>query len=129
MRTQVRTMVSCVVVLGLISCAGNRSTGPQNQAVQENIEAYQRSLIARGVTGGSAAGVFRGGDTVAFSIVNSGLAGDSAISANTIFPICPEETLSGSSAARTMKFGTVKYAFNLRYAATNFSYLSGIVSV
>ena len=55
--------------------------------MKQIVAAYQRALITRGVTGGSVAGVFKGGDTVAYSIVNSGLAGDMPISQNTIFPI------------------------------------------
>ncbi len=74
-------------MLAVIACSRNREAGPANQAVQKSIEAYQRALIARGVTGGSVAGVFRGADAVAHSIVNSGIPGDRPISANTIFPI------------------------------------------
>jgi CubicO group peptidase (beta-lactamase class C family) len=87
MQIEIRVIFTSLVVLSLISCAANRSAERGNQAVQQNVEAYQRALIARGVTGGSVAGVFRGRDTVAYSIVNSGLAGDTPISANTIFPI------------------------------------------
>ncbi len=87
MYTEIRAIVTSLLVLTVISCAGNGSDGPGNQLVQQNIEAYQHALIARGVTGGSVAGVFRGKDTLAYSIVNSGLAGDMPISKNTIFPI------------------------------------------
>ena len=87
MRSTVRAIGSSLLMLAVIACSRNREAGPANQAVQKNIEAYQRALIARGVTGGSVAGVFRGADTVAHSIVNSGIPGDRAISANTIFPI------------------------------------------
>ncbi len=80
-------MVASLFVLTVIACAGNRSAGSGDPDVQQNIEAYQRALIARGVTGGSVAGVFRGGDTIAYSILNSGLASDTPISPNTIFPI------------------------------------------
>jgi len=87
MHTRLRAIVASLVALTVTACAGNRGAGPGDQVVQQNIEAYQRALVARGVTGGSVAGVFRGGDTVAYSIVNSGLAGDAQISPNTIFPI------------------------------------------
>lgn len=87
MKTQSRTIVSFLAVLGLISCAGNSSIDQPNQAVLQSVEAYQRALIARGVAAGSVVGVFKGPDTVAFSLVNSGLTGDTPISANTIFPI------------------------------------------
>ncbi len=89
MPTYVRTIVSSLALVGLASCAGRPgpATDERNQAVQRNVEAYQRALIARGVTAGSVAGVFRGSDTVAMSIVNSGLVGDTPISDSTIFPI------------------------------------------
>lgn len=58
-----------------------------SKIVKQIFAAYQRALITRGVTGGSVAGVFKGGDTVAHSIVDSGLGGDMPISQNTIFPI------------------------------------------
>jgi CubicO group peptidase (beta-lactamase class C family) len=87
MHTEIRAIVASLFVLTVAACSGNRGAGPGDQVVQQNIEAYQRALIARGVTGGSVAGVFRGGDTVAYSMVNSGVAGDAPISPNTIFPI------------------------------------------
>lgn len=87
MQFQVPTIASCLVVLGLLSLPGTPRTDHRNQAVQRSVEAYQRALIARDVTGGSVAGVFKGPDTVAFSIVNSGLVGDMPIAANTIFPM------------------------------------------
>lgn len=87
MRIEVRAIVASIGALAIVACVGNRSSGTADQNVQRNIEAYQHALIARGVTGGSVAGVFRGGHTLAYSLVNSELAGDTAISANTIFPI------------------------------------------
>lgn len=87
MQTASRSVVASLLVLTALACAGNRSAAPGDREVQQNIEAYQRALIARGVTGGSVAGVFRGGIPLAYSIVNSGLAGDTPISANTVFPI------------------------------------------
>ena len=80
MHTEIRAIVACLFVLAVAACGGNRGAGSDDQVVQQNVEAYQRALIARRVTGGSVAGVFRGGDTVAYSIVNSGLAGDAPIS-------------------------------------------------
>jgi len=67
--------------------ASARIAEPSNPAIQRNIEEYQRALIARGVTGGSVAGIFTSEDTYAYSVVNSGLSGDTPISPNTIFPI------------------------------------------
>jgi len=87
MHMKVRTIVSSVLILTLVACAGSRSRLPNDQGMQKNIEAYQRALIAKGVTGGSVAGVFRGGETLAYSIVNSGLPGDTPVSPDTIFPI------------------------------------------
>lgn len=87
MGCRTKTIVSCVIVLAQVSCASGRSAGPDTQEVQRRVEAFQHALIARGVTGGSVAGVFRGADTVAFAVVNSGIAGDTPISPETIFPI------------------------------------------
>ncbi len=87
MAPHLRIIFFGLAVLGLAACGDAPSADRRNPTVQANVEAYQRALIARGVTGGSVAGVFMGPDTVAFSIVNSGLAGDTPISANTIFPI------------------------------------------
>ena len=87
MRYAIRLFVVSLLLHGVTACMGNRSGGTGYPEVQRNIEAYQHALIARGVTGGSIAGVFRGGDAIAYSIVNSGLAGDTAITPNTLFPI------------------------------------------
>ena len=87
MHTKVRAIVASLVMLTVIACNANRSDVPDNRVLQQNIEAYQRALIAKGVTGGSVAGVFRGGETLAYSIVNSNLPGDTPISPDTIFPI------------------------------------------
>ena len=87
MNPKIRAIFTSLLVLTFIACGGNGSSGSGNQHVQKNIEAYQRALITSGVTGGSVAGVFSGEDTLAYSIVNSGLAGDMPISPSTIFPI------------------------------------------
>ena len=82
-----RAIVASLLMCSVIACAGNRSAVHGDRILQQSIETYQRSLISRGVTGGSVAGVFRGDQTLAYSIVNSGLAGDTPISPHTIFPI------------------------------------------
>lgn len=79
MHAKIRAIVISLMMLTLAACG--------DQAIQQNIAAYQSALIAKGVTGGSIAGVFRGGETLAYSVVNSGLAGDTSISPDTIFPI------------------------------------------
>jgi len=80
--------IAFVVFAGAVGVA---DTAPQNQqdaqALQRSVETYQRALIAHGVTGSNVAGVFRGDQTLAYSIANSGLEGDTAITAETIFPI------------------------------------------
>lgn len=83
----VLAIVASLLMSTVIACGENRSDVRGNRVVQQNIEAYQHALIAKGITGGSVAGVFRGGETLAYSIVNSGLAGDTPITTDTIFPI------------------------------------------
>ena len=87
MRSDIRAIAGSLFLLIVTACGGSGGTESGDQVVQQDVEAYQRALITRGVTGGSVAGVFRGGDTVAFSILHSGLSGDTPISPNTIFPI------------------------------------------
>lgn len=81
-----RISTPLVVLLSVAGCIP-RAEAPAAGALTHSIEAYQQALIAGGVTGSSVAGVFRGSDTLAYSIVNSGLAGDTPITSNTIFPI------------------------------------------
>jgi CubicO group peptidase (beta-lactamase class C family) len=85
--SRVRTVAASILAFTILSCGGHRIELRGARAVQQNVETYQRALIARGVTGGSVAGVFRGEETLAYSIVNSGRAGDTPITADTIFPI------------------------------------------
>ena len=87
MQTEVRAIVTSLLMLTIIACAANRGPLTGNRVLQQNIEEYQRALIAKGVTGGSVAGVFSGDETLAYSIVNSGLSGDTPVSPDTIFPI------------------------------------------
>lgn len=76
-----------VALFSLFSGAFTCAAAPHHPTMQQAIETYQRALIARGVTGGSVAGVYRGSEPIAHSVVNSGLPGDTAITAKTIFPI------------------------------------------
>jgi CubicO group peptidase (beta-lactamase class C family) len=77
------TLVSAVAA----SCTVASQGQPAGGALERSVEGYQRALIAHGVTGSNVAGVFRGEQTLAYSIANSGLEGDTAITADTIFPI------------------------------------------
>jgi CubicO group peptidase (beta-lactamase class C family) len=87
MRFDIRAIAWSLCLLISTACGGNGGTESGDQVVQQNVEAYQSALIRRGVTAGSVAGVFRGRDTVAYAIVNSGLTGDTPITPHTIFPI------------------------------------------
>ena len=55
--------------------------------LKKNIEAYQKALVAAGITGSNVAGVYDADNTLAFSVVNSDIEGDKSISEETIFPI------------------------------------------
>ncbi len=57
MQTEVRAIVTSLLMLTIIACAANRGPLTGNRVLQQNIEEYQRALIAKGVTGGSVAGV------------------------------------------------------------------------
>lgn len=81
-----RVPAALLALLSVVGCAA-RPEQPATADLKQNVEAYQRALIAAGVTGSSVAGVFRGTDTLVYSIVNSGLAGDTPITSSTIFPI------------------------------------------
>ncbi len=87
MRRTSRTLIGPLIALAAVACAERGGPGAEREAMQRNVEAYQRALITGGVTAGSVAGVFRGRDTLAYAIVNSGLDGDTPISPNTIFPL------------------------------------------
>jgi CubicO group peptidase (beta-lactamase class C family) len=77
---------SLLILLSLAGCAP-RSAPPTTENLSQSVRAYQQALIDGGVTGSSVAGVFRGTDTLVYSIVNSGLPGDTPITERTIFPI------------------------------------------
>lgn len=85
MKHHLRILSPTIAALAL--CVSVFAADSRHAAVQQSIEAYQRALIARGVTGSSVAGVYRGSETIAHSVMNSGLPGDTAITAKTIFPI------------------------------------------
>ncbi len=55
--------------------------------VENPIEKFQNSLIQEGVTGSNVAQVFKDGEIIYNTIVNSGALGDKNIDENTIFPI------------------------------------------
>ena len=87
MKTLFRAVVISFLLLTIAGYAASRREPTDNRDVQQNIKEFQRVLISKGVTGGSVAGVFRGEETLAYSIVNSRLPGDTPISPDTIFPI------------------------------------------
>lgn len=87
MKTTIWVFALLLLMITIAACTENHGVINDKSSLQQNIEEYQRELIAQGVTGGSVAGVFRRGETLAYSIVNSDLPDDTPILPDTLFPI------------------------------------------
>ena len=55
--------------------------------ISSSVITYQKALIAHGITGSNIARVYKDGDVLVHSIINSNNENDMAINENTIFPI------------------------------------------
>ena len=83
------TVLSAALVLG---CKDHCSQNPQTSSVHdptrlEKIAAVQQEMITKGQVGSNHVVIFKDGQTIYDSIVNSGLHGDQDITHETIFPI------------------------------------------
>ena len=71
-----------LVLISLITiCCQNQNN------YESSIEKFQKSLVAKGVTGSNVAQVYKDGEIIYSNIANSGALGDKDINQNTIFPI------------------------------------------
>ena len=73
-----------IIILLLWSCSHDSSI---SKDLNFSIEGYQKVLIEEGVTSSNAIILFKDGEEVVKSIVNSNIDGDMDIDDNTIFPI------------------------------------------
>jgi CubicO group peptidase (beta-lactamase class C family) len=74
--------LSLLVLISLITiCCQNQNN------YESSIEKFQKSLVAKGVTGSNVAQVYKDGEIIYSNIANSGALGDKDINQNTIFPI------------------------------------------